>query len=136
MSYWDYMDNKVWESSEVMKELEQIYKKAQAEMKMDLKGKVNELKALQAEVQKTDKALKDSGLAGPADDGETTEEEDNDIKDHKVHDGAGRAGRVKKIKQANIILELKKLSKEAIDNMDYKLAYKVERALASIKEEG
>jgi hypothetical protein len=133
MSYWDYMDNKVWESSEVMKELEQIYKKAQAEMKMDLKGKVNELKALQAEVQKTDKALKDSGLAGPADDGEVTEEQDNDIKNHKV---PGRADRVKKIKQANIILELKKLSKEAIDNMDYKLAYKVERALASIKEEG
>ena len=107
MSKWDYMDNKVWKSSEVMKELEKIYIK-QAQDKLDVKQaqdkigdvtkKINELKAA---VVETGKAMKD---ALPADDGAVKEKP-------------------------------KSKKRKRITEKDHKLVYSIERAIESLEEE-
>lgn len=130
MPPWDYMDNKVWESSEVMNELEKIYKKSNIQ---NTTRNINDLSAATKNLAASATAAKGAmaGVAGvlAADDSLSKEEEKPKKKLKKK-----KTSKSKKIK-ADLIIELKKLSQEAIDNQNYKLAYKTEKALESIKLE-
>lgn len=134
MPPWDYMDNKVWESSEVMNELEKIYKKSNLQNTI---RNVNDLgkatKGLADSATAAQEAM--AGVAGTlAADDSLSKEEEKPKKKLKKKLKKKKASKSKKIK-ADLIIELKKLSQEAIDNQNYKLAYKTEKALESIKLE-
>lgn len=131
MSKWDYMDNKVWESSEVMMELEKTYKKS---MEINKKAQSKDLSAMIPTIQKATQAMKDFGKAA--------KESGFAAKDKlsPVGKGSGGGGK-KKIKitkkqydeaKDKLLNELKSLADDCISKGDTISAYHTERAIDSL----
>lgn len=128
MSKWDRMDNIVWESSEVMKELEKIYKKSQSK---DLVKKLQEAgqaaATYAAPMQQASKAVKElnSAMQGSsaAEDGKVSRKKKKISKEQ--HNKA----------KDSLLKELHNLANKASDSLDHKLSYKIERAIDSINED-
>jgi hypothetical protein len=129
MSHWDYMDKKVWESSEVMQELEKIFiKEADVQKKIQ---DLNNLTNAAANAAKAGKALKDSGLM--ADDGAAEVEEKP--KKEKVKKTKKKISKKSHKKaKAQLMSELKHLSMNAGLAGDHKLAYSIDRAIDELLE--
>jgi hypothetical protein len=131
MSKWDRMDNIVWESSEVMQELEKIYKKSQNK---DLVKKLQEAgqaaATYAAPMQQASKAVKDLNNAmqgsSAAKDGEVTKKRKKRKISKKQHNEA----------KDRLLNELNELANTASNKLDHKLSYAIERAINSITEEG
>lgn len=128
MSHWDYMDKKVWESSEVMQELEKIFiKEAQA----NIPQKTQDLKNLTEAAKSAGDALKNSGLM--ADDGAAEVEEKP--KKEKVKKTKKKISKKSHKKaKAQLMSELKHLSMNAGLAGDHKLAYSIDRAIDELLE--
>jgi small-conductance mechanosensitive channel len=129
MSKWDNLSKKIWENSEVMNEYENLIKNALFEMnkkieaqdlvrKMDTINKTvdDASKKMDGFLTKT-KNLAEDDLAEDSDDKEPTEEE---------HEAA----------KNQLLAELTELAIKAADERDYKVAYKIERIITVISEEG
>jgi len=142
MKNWPKEDRYSWEKSEVMKEFEaQIlsnYSKVEkiAQQKSLVPpGTQTELK----NVLNTVKEIKQT-LQGAADDGEGKREEHqcNEAEDCAM---CGRSSEnysddEVKMAKAEILEELHKMASAAINNRDIKLAYRIERTIAEIEDDG
>lgn len=129
MSYWDKMDKKVWESSEVMKELEKIYKQSNLE---NLSKTINDLAQNAPKIQQATQNVKQlsdavSKIGNPAEDGEIEPEESKECESEDSN-----SKRSHKKAKNTLLKELKKMADDAADRLDYKLAYKIERAIDSV----
>lgn len=124
MSHWDYMDKKVWESSEVMQELEKIFIK-----EATIQQKTQDLKNLTDAATKAGEALE--GLM--ADDGAAEVEEKP--KKEKVKKTKKKISKKSHKKaKAQLMSELKHLSMNAGLAGDHKLAYSIDRAIDELLE--
>lgn len=130
MSKWDYMDKKVWDSSEVMRELERIFIK-----NAGLKEVQDAANAMVDAAKKGDEAQKKmkEALKSPAKDGEISyselEDEQNMAKDQPKEEDSAKEH---KKAQASLLRELSSMAEKAATSGNYKLAYKIERAIDSI----
>lgn len=131
MSKWDYMDKKVWDSSEVMRELERIFIKNAVDLdkvQQAANAMVDAAKKGDEAKKKMDEAVKSS----VAKDGEISyselEDEKNMAKDQPKEDSA----KEHKKAQASLLRELSSMAEKAATSGNYKLAYKIERAIDSI----
>jgi uncharacterized protein YwgA len=140
MSRWDYMDNKVWESSEVMKELESILKKQAGLAKdgdilkqADMAKKLQDVKTLGAEVAKVtettkalNKTIENMGMSDDNPEDLKTERKRKKVKKKKI------SKKEYNLAKDELLEELNKMAAEAADKLDHKLSYKIERAIDSI----
>lgn len=128
MSKWDYMDKKVWDSSIVMKEFEKIYKESKMPDANEINAATNAMRAFNTEAAK----LKDA-MGGAADDGETEKKQKPKAKNKSKVKKKRVNTKDKKVLKAQIINELVSISSQAINDLDYKLAYEVEKTIKSLE---
>lgn len=116
MSKWDYMDNKVWKSSEVMKELEAIYVQNLKNKDVIKKSALNS-----GEIEKMTEAVK-----------KLNEEVDkSNILTSKVEDSKDQENSAKD----SLLKELEMLANDALDNYDYDFLYMINKAIDEVKEQ-
>lgn len=146
MKNWPKEDRYSWEKSEVMKEFEsQIlsnYSKVEkiAQEKMNL----HEVKNLGQELQKANVAAKELSktLSGAADDGSLDSKhqcdgaEDCAVCHTSSLDKSDYSDDEVKMAKSQILEELQKMANDAISVRDIKLAYRIERTIAEIEEDG
>ncbi len=123
MSKWDYMDNKVWESSEVMKELESIFKKEAQDKAQQIKQVADANRDLAASIRDVAKAQSDTNKA-------TAAADDNAVDEDKAKDKITDDDH--KTAKESLLKELHSLANLAADSLNHKLSYKIERAIDSI----
>lgn len=133
MSKWDYMDKKVWDSSEVMRELERIFLKNAQDL-AKVQEAANKVVKTTADALKAKTELADAAKIGSAaKDGEISyselEDEKNMAKDQPKEADAAKEH---KKAQASLLRELSSMAEKAATSGNYKLAYKIERAIDSI----
>ena len=139
---WPKEDRGSWERSEVMKELEsQILAKyatverfAQAKVNLP---KISEIEGVTKAVDELSNSLSEAGLGSAADDGAVEKNCTCDNSSDQMCAACGDNYTDDEVSMAKdeIINELQRMANEAIGMRNIKLAYKIERTIAEMKEE-